>query len=252
MDTEGGADLDHYQKRLKAAGGVYMGPQDGTLDFATVIDEIKTLATERHAYETLIIDSITKLFQTNIAQEADRLGEKDAFGASKKPAIAWMRRLVAWMSRLDMNIVLIAHETSEWGKDDKTGQRIEIGKMADVWDKLIYELHLTLQCQKRGPKRVAVVRKSRLTGFLEGEAFPLDYEDFATRYGKDFIEAKAEPIVLATPEQVGEINRLLSNVKVTETEIEKLLTRGNAGSFAELSNEHAAAMITWLTKKISN
>lgn len=251
MDTEGGADLAHYQDRLRTAGGVYMGPQDGTLDFATVIEEIKTLATERHEYETLIIDSITKLYQTSIAQEADRLGDKDAFGASKKPAIAWMRRLVAWMSRLDMNIVLIAHETSEWGKDDKTGQRVEIGKMADVWDKLIYELHLTLQCRKTGPKRVAVVRKSRLTGFPEGEAFPLDYAEFATRYGKDFIEAKAEPITLATAEQVTEINRLLGTVRVSEEEITKLLTKAGAENFAELNEQQAAATIAWLNKKIS-
>lgn len=252
MDTEGGADLAHYQARLRESCGVYMGPQDGTLDFGTVIEEIKTLATERHDYETLIIDSITKLYQTCIAQEADRLGEKNAFGADKKPAIAWMRRLVAWISRLDMNVVLIAHETSEWGKDDKTGQRVEIGKQADVWDKLIYELHLTLQCQKRGPKRVAIVRKSRLTGFPEAEAFPLDYGDFATRYGKDFIEAKAEPITLATAEQVAEIKRLLQTVRVAEDEITKLLTKAGAEDFAELNEQQAAATIAWLTKKITN
>lgn len=252
MDTEGGADLAHYQERLKTAGGVYMGPADGTLDFATVIEEIKALATENHPYETLIIDSITKLFQTCIAQEADRLGDKDAFGASKKPAIAWMRRLVAWLSRLDMNVVLIAHETSEWGKDDKTGQRVEIGKMADVWDKLIYELHLTLWCQKRGPQRVAIVRKSRLTGFPEGENFKLEYGAFAERYGKDFIEAPTKPIVLATQEQVTEINRLLGIVKVTEEEITKLLTKAGAENFAELNESQAAATIQWLTKKITN
>lgn len=251
MDTEGGADLAHYQDRLRAAGGVYMGPQDGTLDFATVIEEIKTLATERHGYETLIIDSITKLYQTCIAQEADRLGDKDAFGASKKPAIAWMRRMVAWLSRLDMNVVLIAHETSEWGKDEKTGNRVETGKMADVWDKLIYELHLTLQCQKRGPKRVAIVRKSRLTGFPEGESFPLEYTDFATRYGKDFIEAVSQPIVLASAEQVAEINRLLGLVRVSEDDITKSLTKAGAENFAELNESQAAGMIKWLNNKIT-
>lgn len=251
MDTEGGADLAHYQERLKAAGGVYMGPGDGTLDFATVLEEIKTLATERHEYETLIIDSITKLYQTCIAQESDKLGEKDAFGASKKPAIAWMRRLVAWLSRLDMNVVLIAHETSEWGKDDKTGQRVEIGKMADVWDKLIYELHLTLQCAKRGPKRVAVIRKSRLLGFPETENFALEYDEFATRYGKDFIEAKSQPIVLASAEQVTEIKRLLEAVRVSDDEITKLLTKAGAEDFAELNEQQAASTIAWLTKKIT-
>lgn len=251
MDTEGGADLIHYQERLKAAGGAYMGPADGTLDFATVLEEVKTLATEKHGYETLIIDSLTKLYQTCIAQEADRLGDKDAFGASKKPAIAWMRRLVAWVTRLDMNVVFIAHETNEWGKDDKTGQRVEIGKMADVWDKLIYELHLTLQCVKQGPQRVAIIRKSRLLGFPEGERFKLDYTEFATRYGKDFIEAASKPLVLATAEQVAEIERLLQTVRVTDEEIQKMLTKAGAENWSELNTEQAAATINWLQKKIT-
>jgi adenosyl cobinamide kinase/adenosyl cobinamide phosphate guanylyltransferase len=123
MDTEGGADLKHYQARLKEAGGAYMGPSDGTLDFQTVLSEIQTLATEKHPYKTLIIDSITKLYQTSISSEAEKLGDKDAFGASKKPAIAYMRRLVAWIDKLDMNVVLIAHEASEWGLVN--GQRAE-------------------------------------------------------------------------------------------------------------------------------
>lgn len=252
MDTEGGADLVHYQERLKAAGGVYMGPDEGTLDFPTVIEQMQALATEKHGYKTLIIDSVTKLYQTAIAHEAERLGDKDAFGASKKPAIAFMRRMVAWTARLDMNVLFIAHETNEWGKDDKTGQRVEIGKMADVWEKLQYELDLALQCQKRGPQRVAIVRKSRLLGFPEAESFQLDYAKFAERYGKDFIEAEAKPIVLASADQVAEINRLLGVVKVTEEEVTKLLTKANAEKFSELNADQATATIAWLTKKITN
>lgn len=249
LDTEGGADLKHYQERLKAAGGVYMGPEDGTLDFQTVIEQMQALATEKHSYKTLIIDSITKLYQTAIAHEAERLGDKDAFGASKKPAIAFMRRLVAWTNKLDMNVLFIAHEASEWGLVN--GQRQEIGKCADVWEKLAYELDLSLQCTKRGPERNATIRKSRLTGFPEAESFRLDYATFAERYGKDFIEAPAKPIVLATPEQVVEIKRLLETVKVPESEIEKILTKADAESFTELNSEQADGMIGWLKKKLS-
>ena len=173
FDTEQGADLKHYQKRLIEVGGRYMGPADGTLSFPTLIEQIQALATETHPFQTLVVDSITKLYQTCIAQEAERLGDKDAFGASKKPAIANMRRLVNWVSRLDMNVVFIAHETTEWGLVN--GNRSEIGKTPDVWDKLIYELHLTLAATKRGPERKATVRKSRLLGFPEGESFALDY-----------------------------------------------------------------------------
>lgn len=248
FDTEGGADLKHYQERLKAAGGLYLGPTDGTLDFAFLIEQMQALATEKHDYKTLIIDSITKLYQSTIANEAERLGEKDAFGASKKPAIANMRRLVNWATKLDMNIWFVAHEITEWGLVN--GQRQEVGKVPDVWDKLIYELHLTLLAQKRGTARVAIVKKSRLAGFPDGESFDLDYANFAERYGKDYIEAESKNIVLASTEQVKMINQLLDVVKVTAEETEKILRKASAEQWEELSDEQAAATIAWLKKKI--
>ena len=251
IDTEGGADLQHYQDRLKRAGGAYLGPKDGSLDFNFVIEQMQALAAEKHPYKTLIVDSITKLYQTAIANEAERLGEKDAFGASKKPAIAGMRRLVNWAMKLDMNIWFVAHDTAEWGLDPKTGQRTEIGRIPDVWDKLIYELHLTLQAVKRGPSRVAIVKKSRLLGFPDLEQFDLGYDEFAKRYGKDYIESESHQITFATKEQVAEISRLLSVVKVTEDEIAKVWTKAGVDSWNELSIEQAAATVAWLKKKIA-
>lgn len=249
IDSEDGARLGHYQEKLKRAGGGYFGVDEGALHFPSVLEQIQALATEKHPYQTLAIGSITKLYQAAIAHEAERLGEKDAFGASKKPAIAAMRRLVSWIQRLDMNVLFEAHEITEWGVNPRTGQREEIGRIPDVWDKLVYELDLTLRLEKRGNSRVAVVRKSRLLGFPEGDTFPLEYAEFGTRYGKDFIEGKVSQIVLATPEQVSEINKLMETVKVDEKDIEKLLTKANAENFSELTTEQAIATIAWLRKK---
>lgn len=249
VDSEGGARLGHYQDKLKMAGGGYFGVEDGALDFPTVLEQVQALATEKHPYQTLAFGSITKLFQTAIANEAERLGEKDAFGASKKPAIAFMRRLVNWIMRLDMNVLFEAHEAPEWGVNPRTGQREEIGQQPDTWDKLIYELDLTLRLEKRGNSRIAVVRKSRLTGFPEGETFPLEYSEVGRRYGKDFIEAPTSQIVLATPEQVAEIKKLLEVVKVDPKDIEKIFSKANADSWEELTTEHAGVTINWLKKK---
>lgn len=251
IDTEGGADLQHYQDRLKKSGGAYLGPKDGALDFNFVIEQMQALAAEKHPYKTLIVDSITKLYQTAIANEAEKLGEKDAFGASKKPAIAGMRRLVNWAMKLDMNIWFVAHDSAEWGVDPKTGQRTEVGRVADVWDKLQYELHLNLQVVKRGPSRIAVVKKSRLLGFPDLEQFPLDYDEFANRYGRDYIESATKQITFATGEQVGEILRLLSVVKVSEDEVQKVWTKASVESWNELSTEQATSTINWLKKKIA-
>ena len=253
IDTEGGAGLQHYQVLLKKAGGGYLGQADGSLDFATIIGQMQALATEKHPYKTLIIDSITKLYQTTIANESERIiasGKKDEFGASKKPAIKWMRTLVNWATKLDMNIWFIAHEVSEWGLIN--GERAEIGKTADVWDKLVYELDIGLRVIRRGNSypAVGIVHKSRLLGFPQGETFQLDYETFSGRYGKNFIEAESQQITLATPEQVVEIIRLVELLKVPEEETEKVLTKGGAETWSELSTEQAEKTLKWLNAKI--
>lgn len=250
IDSEGGARLGRYQDKLLKAGGAYLGVDDGALDFPTVLDQIKTLATEKHDYKTLTIGSITKLYQTAIAIEAERLGTKNVFGASKKPAYAYMRRLVNWIMKLDMNVLFEAHETSEWGINPETKMREEIGNGPDIWDKLEYELDLTLRLQKRGPDRVAVIRKSRLEGFPEGESFPLTYVEFGKRYGVDFIESEVHSLTIATSEQVEEIEKFLSLVKIEEKEIKKILSKAKADSWADLTTEQAIKTIAWLKEKI--
>lgn len=250
IDTESGADLAHYTDKLKKAGGVYMGPADGSLDFPTVIEQFQALATEKHHFKTVIIDSVSKLFNNQVATSAEELGEKNVFGADKKPAIAHMRRLVAWVNRLDMNVIFIAHSKTEWGNNAK-GDRVEIGQTFDCWDKLEYELHLALEIFKQGPSRKARIRKSRLLGFPDADVFDWNYKTFAERYGKDIIEKESQPIALATPEQVQKIEGLLQRVKIESATIEKWKTKAGAESFAEFNTDQAAAVIKSLTDKLN-
>lgn len=210
---------------------------------------MQALATEKHGFKTLIVDSLTKLFQTAIATEAERLGEKDAFGASKKPAVAAMRRLVLWASRLDMNIWFICHETAEWGMVN--GQRAETGRVADVWDKLIYELDLAVQATKRGPQRMAVVKKSRLAAFPDGETFPLDYAEFAARHGRETVESAAAPLLLAKPDQIAEVRKLLDIVKIAEGDIAKGFEKAGVSCWEEMTSEQIAKWQEFLRKKIA-
>lgn len=249
VDTEGGAQRNHYMERLSAAGGKYLGPEDGSNDFELIIDQAKALAVEKHKFKTLVIDSITKPFITAIASEGERLGDRNAFGADKKPAIAFMRRLIAAVHRLDMNVVFIAHEKTEWGVL-ANGERGELGKAADVYDKLMYELDLGFQVVKRGPQRLAIVKKSRLIGFPEAENFELDYGQFAKRYGQDVIEKATKPIVLASKEQVDEISRLVTLLKLDNETVEKWLAKANAESYAEFNTEQAAKIIEHLKKQL--
>jgi hypothetical protein len=249
IDTEGGADLAHYTDKLKKSGGAYMGPDDGSLDFEEVIGQFQALATEKHGFGTVVIDSISKLFNCAVTREAERLGDKDAFGASKKPAIAYMRRLVLWANRLDMNVIFIAHEKGEWGMVN--GERAQIGLTFDAWDKLEYELHLCLHAEKRGPARTARVRKSRLTGFPDGDVLDLDYPTFAKRYGRDVIESATKSITLASQEQVAEINRLLGIFKLNEDDAAKWFAKAGVDTWSEMTSEQITKCIEHLKKKIA-
>lgn len=251
IDTEGGADLQHYTDKLSASKGVYFGPEQGSLDFGAVVEQIQALATEEHGFKTLVIDSISKLYNVAIADEAERLGDKDAFGASKKPAIANMRRMINWLTRLDMNVILIAHEKEEWGKD-ASGQRTQTGSTFDAWDKLEYELHLCLHIIKNGPKRLARVRKSRLIGFPDGESFNWSYLDFANKFGKDVIEKEGKALVLATPDQVSEIRDLIKIVRLPDDQVEKWLKAANAETLEELEQCKAQKIIQHINEKYIN
>lgn len=249
IDTEGGAERKHYMERLKASGGRYLGPEDGANDFDTIIEQVKALGVESHSYKTVVIDSITKPFLTAVSNEAERLKDKNAFGADKKPAIASMRRLISAVHRLDMNVIFVAHEKAEWGVDQK-GERSELGKIPDAYEKLIYELDLAMQVTKRGPKRTATVKKSRLLGFPEADTFDLEYPLFADRYGKDVIEKPSVPITAATPEQVAEINRLVELLKIETAVSDKWLEKANAETFSEFNTEQASKIIESLKSKI--
>jgi hypothetical protein len=250
IDTEGGADLAHYTDKLERSGGVYLGPAQGSLDFATVLEQVQALATEQHEFRTLVIDSITKLYTLEITREGERLGDKNAFGADKKPAVAYMRRIVSWLVRLDMNVILIAHEKEVWGLDDK-GNRAVTGVSFDCWDKLEYELHLALNIQKRGPSRIARVTKSRLQGFPDGETFAWTYDMFADRYGRDVIEKTSAPVVVASPEQVAELTRLLDVVKMPDGWLSAVLTRANVDRLDDMEADKIEKLLTVVKEKLS-
>lgn len=254
IDTEGGADLKKYRDKLRNAGGMYFGPDQGSLDFEAVIGQIEALATERHPYKTIVIDSITKLFNITITDEQARLGDKDQYGASKKPAVRQMAKLLKWLNLADMNAIIIAHEKDMWGLDNK-GNREVIGKTFDAWEKLEYELHLALRISQIGAgdnaRRFAHVGKSRLTGFVSGERIDWSYSEFAERYGKDVIEKDVVPVTMASAEEVAECNRLLEIVKLPDGMVEKWLKKADADSFAEMSSEQIQACIQHLKGKLA-
>lgn len=245
VDSEGGATRNHYTDKLEKAGGVYLGTEQGAGNFDDVLEQVKALATEKHDYKTLVIDSFTQIFQNEVAKEAEKLGDKDAFGASKKPAIAKSRALIGWLNRLDMNVILICHEKQLYEKGES------VGFTFDGYEKIEYLLDLSMQIIKQGVSRKAKVIKSRLESFPEATTIEWSYDEFAKRYGKEVIEKAGKPIELASVEQVARLNELLEVVRLPDGTFEGWLEKAGAASVEELDSDKAEKIITALTKKVS-
>jgi hypothetical protein len=180
IDTETGCVRPQYVARLAASGGAYMGQDDGSLDFDRVLEQVTALAIEQHPFETLLIDSFSKLFQTSVAAEQERMRSRGqnmaaTYGAEKKPAIGQTKQLIRRLDSLNMTTLLICHETPNWQNGQATGVTF------DGWDRLAYEMDLVLRIVANGTQRVAKVVKSRIESLLTGTAFPWDFEEFAKR-----------------------------------------------------------------------
>lgn len=247
IDTERGADRDHYTDKLVKAGGSYFGPEQGSQDFGSVIKEVEALATEKHSFKTLALDSSTKLFHVAKFEAAEKGG--DDYGRDKKEANKPARRLMSWLGRIDMNVIITAHEIPLWGLDAK-GERTQIGVTYDAWDKLDYELDLVLHIQKMGASRKARVVKSRLEEFPEASNFDWSYEEFAKKYGKEVIESQGKPLVLAMPEQLARYKELMETWKAPDGQEEKWLKAANVSSFAEMDSDKVAKIIEYIETKI--
>jgi hypothetical protein len=242
IDTEGGASLPAYQRKLADSGGVYFGKEEGSQDFGTVINEIQTLATVEHPYLTLVIDSFSKLYNLAAAQAELTVGND--FGKDKKEAQRPTRQLMSWLERLDMNVVLICHAKDKWER--KGGQLVSTGQTFDGWDKMEYDFHLALYIDRGGAR----VSKTRLEGFPRDATFPWSFAEFEKRAGGAVMLRPPKPVVVAGPEQVAEITRLLGLVKMPEGWEEKVLNKAGVTSWAEMEADKCQACIDKLLESL--
>lgn len=257
IDVEGGATQPHYREKLNASNASYFGVEQGSQEFDCVIEEVITLATVKHDRKTLIIDSITKLYNIAAGLAEERVGNE--FGRHMKEAQKPLKRLLRWLDKLDMNVILICHEKDKWGLR-KNGESGVIDQTFDCWDKLEYELDFYIQVHKEGPRYRGLIRKSRLLEFPQGDSILWSYDEFANIYGRDSLEAETQAIVLATSEQIQTLKSLVAQFnsieddpknQISEKKEKAWLTRANADTFEEFTNEQITALIEMMSTKLS-
>ena len=248
MDIEGGAVREQYRKKLADVGGVYFGKEQGSQDFNTVIEEIKTLTTTKHSYKTLVIDSFTHLYLTAAAIAEEKMGND--FGKDRKEANRPTRLLMRWLESIDMTVILICHAKDKWVRRGR--DVVNTGTTFDGYEKLEFSMDLWLEAQKLGNTRTLFVKKSRIDAFPEGKEFPLDYKEFSNLYGKEAIEKETKPVEMATDDQAAKLRKLLDVVKFDDGVVEKWLDKASADRFEDMTAAQVTACISLCEKKLAD
>lgn len=249
IDVESGATQPHYIKKLRDAGGIYFGRDDGAQDFQTVIEEIKTLATIEHDRLTLVIDSFSKLYNI-AAATAEAKGGSD-FGRDKKEANKPTRQLMMWLERIDMNVILICHAKQGWKREGT--QLISLGNTFDGWEKQEYDLDLSLEIQKQGKyPSLAVVKKTRIEGFPSFSAFPWTYKEFALRAGEATMLHKPKVFATASVESVATVRRLVNLLKLEGSDwVERVFAKAGVTDWSEMDEDKVGKVIEKLNADIN-
>lgn len=239
VDTEKGAENAQYVKLLEKSGGAVFQ----TSDFDELLKEVKALLTEKHEFQTLVIDPLTTLYNDLLDKSALKTGTD--FGRHYNEANKRIKHLLNLLLRLDMNVIITSHAKNEYGQNMAV-----LGQTFDCYKKLDYLFDLVFEIQKRGKDRVGIVKKTRIETFQDGETFPFSYDTLAERYGRDVVERDAVSEVLATSDQVSEIKRLIELFKMPQEVYEKWLDKANAETFEEMNTDAIQKCIDHLKSKL--
>lgn len=239
IDTEGSTNKPQYVKQIEKSGGVVLM----TVDFDEMVNELKELLTIKHDYKTLVIDSLTNLYNDLLEKAEKKVGTE--FGRHYGEANKRMKQLLNLLFRIDMNVIITAHSKNEYGSNLTV-----LGQTFDCYKKLDYLFDLVFEIQKRGDKRIGIVKKSRIESFPDTDTFAFNYEEIANKFGKEVLERDAKPQELATPEQVKELTRLIELLKTPEEIYTKWKSKASAEEWSEMPRDAMEKCIQYLKSTI--
>ena len=252
IDTEGLQDYPHFVNMIKQGNGdlVYL------TELHEIIKEVRELLNSTHQYKTLIIDSISFPFGWLSQMEAERLAAKtkDSEGTEYGANLAKAKRLIfqlgILLSRLDMNVLVTAHQKTKYERDGGTFK--ESGVTFDISDKLAYTLGAVLNLRLIGKFRKLIVEKSRYKELESNEVadFNDGYEFMKSRFDSEIFERQSKQDVLATKDQCEEFKRLVSTIGLDKETIQKWLMNAKAQSPEEMNTNTIEKCIGWMKKKM--
>jgi AAA domain-containing protein len=237
IDCEKGT--ENYDKLITASGSAVFQ----TNDMNEVLQEVKSLLTEKHEYRTLVIDPITTIYNDLLDKCEAQVGAD--FGRHYGAANKVMKRLANLIMALDMNVVITAHAKTEYGQN-----YAKLGYTFDGWKQLDYWFDLVVELGKKGKKRFAKVVKTRLDSFPDEDVFEWGYDSIKRRYDVAMLEKEATAVKLASPEQVREIKDLLSLVRLPEGTVDKWFAKAGVDLWEDMPTDVVRKCIEFVKNRL--
>lgn len=237
IDAERGT--ENYDRLITQSGSVVFQ----TTDINEVVQEVKSLLTEKHDFRTLVIDPITPIFNDLLEKCETQVGAD--FGRHYGAANKTMKRLANLIMNLDMNVIVTAHAKTEYGQNFS-----KIGYTFDGWRQLDYWFDLVVELGKKGKKRMAKVAKTRIETFPDEDVFEWSYEGIKKRYDASILEREAQTMVLASGEQVREIKDLLNIVRLPDGLVDKWFSKAQVDTWEDMPAEAIVKCIEYVKNRL--
>lgn len=248
IDTEGLEDYADFNEMIIKNGGdvVYL------LEMEDIIKEVRTLLSQNHHYKTLVIDSISFPYGYLSQLEAERLHNKSPttegteFGANIAKAKRLTFHLGILLSRLDMNVIVTAHQKAAY-KDSKYS-----GETFDISDKMGYALGSIWRLETYGEHRKLYVEKTRYKQFKQFSRH--DFDDGANlilnTFGEGMFKKESQKEELCTTDQLVEFNHLRSILNVTDENIQKMIIKYKAMSIEDVKKNDMNRAIELMKSRV--
>lgn len=222
IDTERGT--DHYGKFTTF-------DRIQTSSYVKIMALIDELLENPEKYKTLIIDSISALYNSMVAEREAfmriKLGKSDyvAQAADYRVVSSQIKALILKLNALDMNIFIIARSSAKY---DKNEFMKVIGTKADGPEKILYEVDTIIEVIREGEKRIAITFKDRTNQLPPTWEF--SWANFTEYVNME--QLNRDPIIINQIKSLEDISPRKTTVKFNNKEIK---TAGvNADSLKKL------------------
>lgn len=248
IDTEGVEDYPHFTDMIEEGGGKIFYASD----IEEIIKKVSWLISTKHNYKTLVIDSISFPYAWLAQMEAERLSnpakgtEGTEFGANLAKAKRLTFHLGIMLSRLDMNVIVIAHERTKYEKKE------EVGQTYDITDKMAYSLGAVWNLKRMGETVKLFVKKSRYPEMKIGSILDFNngYETIKNIFGEAVFKRESVEKELASNDQIMEFQRLIKVLNISDERVNKFITNAKAVHLGEIEKDHMQSIINKLHKNL--